>query len=255
MRAAWLVLTLAWLAAPGVLASPPEPTAEPVWLDPVVPMHLADRLWPLPLGGRLGWATTSAVNPDSRHAPARVFLLRGSGIFLTPDYGKLCTRLRQAGLWAEDLRSVGDHWVCRRLIAEHHSGRLGGPVILVGHSRGGRHVLSAAHELQKAGVTVDLVICLDVALPSAVPGNVVQALNVYLTHHRLYPAGALGAAAGSAAHIENLDLSAPDSPIDGRGLHHLNLTASPAVQDLIVERILQVARDRPGPIVASSVEH
>src|SRR5262245_49139508 len=109
MRAAWLAMMLAWLAVPGVLANPPDPTtsvpgpAEPVWLDPVAPMHLADRLWPLPLGGRLGWATTSAANPGSRYAPARVFLLRGSGIVFSPDYGKLCTRLREAGLWAEDL--------------------------------------------------------------------------------------------------------------------------------------------------------
>ncbi len=173
-----------------------------------------------------------------------MFLLRGSGMIFSPDYGTLCTRLRRAGLWAEDLRSVGDHWLCEWLIAEQRAGRRQGPIVFVGHSRGGRHILYAARELEKAGVTVDLVVCLDVALPPEVPSNVKRAVNVYLARHRLYPAGTLVCARGSAAHIENLDLTAPDSPIDGRGLNHFNITANPAVQDLVVARIMQVARGR-----------
>jgi pimeloyl-ACP methyl ester carboxylesterase len=209
----------------------------------MTPPHLVDRLWPMPFGGRVSWATTAVPNPDPREARARVFLLRGAGVVLTPEFGSLCTRLRQAGLWAEDLRSVGDHWTCERLIAEQRADRLRGPIILVGHSRGGRHVLHAAQELDKAGIRVDLVVCLDVAMPATVPSNVAAAVNVYLGRHRLYPAGSLAAAPNAKTRIENIDLSGPDAPIDAQGLNHLNITANSAIQDLVVERILQAVRE------------
>jgi pimeloyl-ACP methyl ester carboxylesterase len=247
------LLMIASLAVPALAANPPDavPTsavsdpASPAWDIPLTPPHLVDQIWPLPFGGRMSWATTLAPNPDPRHAHARVFLLRGTGVVFSPEFGSLCTRLRQAGVWAEDLRSVGDHWLCERLIAEHRAGRLRGPIVLVGHSRGGRHVLDAARTLQTAGVTVDLIVCLDVALPPTVPGNVIQAINLYLSGPRLYPAGTLVSAPGSKAQIENLDLKGPLSPVAAHGLHHLNITASPAVQELVVERILQVARAAP----------
>jgi hypothetical protein len=40
--------------------------------------------------------------------------------------------------------------------------------------------------------------------------------------------------------IENIDLDAPDAPVSGAGLHHLNITASAGVQDWLVDRILGV---------------
>jgi hypothetical protein len=246
-----LVLTILGLAVPPLAANPPEPTplvpvshsTAPSCELPIPPPHLANQLWPLPFGGRLSWATTAVANPDYRRAAARVFLLRGTGVVFSPEFGSLSSRLRRAGLWTEDLRAVGDRWVCERLIADHRAGRLGGPIVLVGHSRGGRHILAAARELEKAGITVDLLVCVDTALAPAVPGNVAKAVNVYLSGPRLYPASALVSAPGSRASIENVDLRDPRSPIGAHRLNHLTITADPAVQELVVERILEVVHD------------
>ncbi len=93
---------------------------------------------------------------------------------------------------------------------------------------------------------MDLIVCLDVALPPAVPGNVGEAMNVFMTHHRVYPAGTLASAPGSPAHIDNVDLSEAGSLISAHGVHHFNITARPAVQDLVVQRILQVAEQARG---------
>jgi hypothetical protein len=38
--------------------------------------------------------------------------------------------------------------------------------------------------------------------------------------------------------VTNLDLDAPGSPIDPAGLHHLNITASPAVQAWVLGQVL-----------------
>src|SRR5436190_21529640 len=142
-------------------------------------MRLSAWLWPFPFGVRLGWATARTPNPDPTQSRGRVFLLRGNGVVFSPGFGRMCAALRRAGVWAEDLRCVGDRWACRRLSADHRQGLLRGPVIFVGHSCAGRYSLHAADVLRTAGVGVDLVVCLDVALPLPVPANVKRALNLY----------------------------------------------------------------------------
>ncbi|HTU91271.1 MAG TPA: hypothetical protein VMF69_14420 [Gemmataceae bacterium] len=202
-------------------------------------IRLSRLLWPFPFGVRLGWLSTSASNPDPGRARGWVFLLRGNGIVFSRGFRVLCDELRRCGVWAEDLRCIGDRWACRHLRAEQQAGRLRQPIIFVGHSCGGRYSLYGAHELQKAGITVDLIVCLDVALPPPVPGNVKCALNLYRAGPRLYPARPLIAAPGSSAEITNIELNAADSPINANGLHHLNITDSPTVQALVLARILE----------------
>jgi hypothetical protein len=213
-------------------------------------LRLSAWLWPFHFGVRLGWASARVPNPDPCRARGRVFLLRGNALVFSAGFGALCDELRRAGLWAEDLRCVGDRWACRTLVADRDAGRLRGPVIFVGHSCGGRYALHAARKLETEGIRVDLVVCLDVALPQEVPGNVGRAVNLYLTRWRLYPARPLRPAPGSTAVIENLDLNASDSPVDARGLHHLNLTASPGVRALVRERVLATVRAGPVPQAA-----
>ena len=201
-------------------------------------MRLAALLWPFPFGVRLGWATTSVPNPDIRQARARAFLLRGQAVVFSRGFGPMCDRLRRENIWAEDLRGVGDCWVRRRLIADREAG-LSGPVILVGHSCGARYSLFSAHELARRGIAVELIVCVDAAIPYTVAANVRHAANLYRSRGRIYPARPLVAAPGSAARITNVDLDAEDAPIAPAGLHHLNMTGSRAVQDWIVARVLE----------------
>jgi hypothetical protein len=254
-RAVWIVMA-GWLVGP-CLAEPTSseetPDNMPSILNTIraravvglatVP-YCVDLAWQLPFGSRVSWLTTTAANPDPQHAPAHVFLVRGSGSLFSPGFGELCTRLRQAGIWAEDLGSAGDRWICQHLRSEQRAGQLSRSVVLVGHSRGGRHVIDAACELQKADIVVDLLVCVDVALPPTVPGNVRQVLNVYTTQQWLYSPEPLRQSVGANTRIENLDLGDPRSPLNVPGLHHLNITANSLVQELIMERILKVASER-----------
>jgi hypothetical protein len=73
-----------------------------------------------------------------------------------------------------------------------------------------------------------------------VAANVEQAVHYYRSRRRLYPARALNAAAKSQALIENIDLDSADSPLQQSGLHHLNMTAHPAVQQFILQHILGI---------------
>ena len=199
--------------------------------------RLTTWTWPFAFGVGLGWLTVRTPNPDCLSARGRVYCLRGQGILFSSGLGWLCETLRQENIWAEDLRCMGDRWVVRQLRQDLEQDALRGPLILVGHSAGGRAALFAAQQLENWKLTVDLVVCIDVAYPPPVPGNVKRAVNVYRGQGRIYPAGPLVPAPGSRCDIHNLDLDCPTSPIKERGLNHLNITSNPGVQRVLLQHI------------------
>ncbi len=199
-------------------------------------MRLSAYLWPFAFGTRIGWATTRVPNPAQ--ALGQAYLLRGNGIVFSRGFGLLCDDLRRAGFRAEDLRCVGDRWARRELLAAPPAG----PVVFVGHSCGGRYALHAAAALERHGVAVDLLVCIDVAFPPPVPANVRRAVHLYRSRRRLYPAGVLRPAPGSRAEIQNHDLDAPAAPVSPAWLHHLNITASPALRAFVLAQALETLR-------------
>jgi hypothetical protein len=200
--------------------------------------------WPFTFGVRLGWATVSTPNPAN--AIGRAYFLRGQCAVFSRGFGVLCNQLRHAGLWTEDLRCVGDRWVRKHLLADHQAGRLRGPLILGGHSCGGRYALFTAQQLARHGINVDLLICVDIAAPYDVAANVRHAVHIYRSRRRIYPARPLRPAAGSTARITNLDLDAGESPISPAWLHHLNITTSAGVQKWILGQIFEAVASSQG---------
>jgi hypothetical protein len=192
---------------------------------------------------RLGWATARVPNPAPPRVPGRVFFFRGQGIVFSRGFGMMCAELRRRGVWAEDLRCRGDTWAVRQVIADQQRF----PVVFVGHSCGGRSALFAAEELSAVGVEVRLLVCIDVTLPPPVPGNVRRAINLRRTRRRLYPAMPLVAAPGARSVIDNIDLDAADSPIDPRGVCHLNISSRPGVRSFVVGRIVEALGVEPRP--------
>jgi pimeloyl-ACP methyl ester carboxylesterase len=217
-------------------------------------LRVSALTWPFPFLVRLGWATAGVPNPPIEQARGRVYLLRGNGIVFSRGFGTMCARFRRAGLWAEDLRCVGDLWVRRQVFRDHAAGRLSGPLILIGHSCGGRYALWTAHQLEQAGIVVDLLVCVDVApMPHRVPGNVRRAIHLYRSRWRLYPARPLRPDPGSAAVIDNIDLDAPTTPIHACFLHHLNITASSVVQEWIIDEVMRTAGCTEGDFQAAGL--
>jgi hypothetical protein len=200
-------------------------------------MRIPDPTRFVPCLVRLGWATTTVPNPEPHRARGRVYFFRGQALVFSRGFGRMCDELRRQGVWAEDLRCRGETWACRHILADRRAGKLHGPVIFVGHSCGGRSTVFAAQRLQAAGVGVELIVCLDTAVPPPVPANVRRAVHLYWAGPRLYPARPLVAAPGVVPVIENIDQGAAESPIAAAGLWHMNITASPAVQAFVTERV------------------
>jgi hypothetical protein len=184
--------------------------------------------------------------PDPGDSPGRVYLVRGQGWVFSSGWRALRDRLREAGVRAEDLSDRAGDRVVKEVLADHQAGRLAGPIVFVGHSRGGRQSLAAAERLARSGVPVELILTTDVAVPPPVPAGVRRAVNLYLTHKRLYPARPLHPAPDSPAVVKNIDLNAADSPTPPRGLNHLNITDSPALQEYLFRQIMEVMRTNSG---------
>lgn len=168
----------------------------------------------------------AAARPEGLSPAGRVVLIRGQGRVFSGGWGTLAGRLRAAGVWADDVPDR-DGGVAERLLSERRAGLWRGPLILVGHSRGGRQALRAAGELAAAGQPTDLLITVDVAWPPPVPPGVRAAINLRLTRGRIYPAAALSPAPGATAAITEIDLDSPDSPVGRVVADHLSVTDDP----------------------------
>ena len=199
-------------------------------------MRLTALTWPFPFGVRLGWATCSVPNPTPGEEVGRVYLLRGMGAVFSVGFGRIADALRRAGWWTEDLRCVGDVWLRKHLRKEKAAGRLRGPLVFVGHSCGGRYALYSAQQLAQDGIQVDLLMCVDVAWAFPVAANVRQAVHLYRSRWRLYPAKPLLPAPGANPRIANVDIDA-EPTLRGWGMCHLNVTAYATVQEAILTRI------------------
>ena len=194
-------------------------------------------LWPFPFGLSVDWLTVNAANPERKSARGRVYCLRGQGIVFSPGMALICEKLRPEGYYCRDLRCMGDALVVRETRTDRARGIPLCPIILAGHSAGGRAAIHASAQLASLGIPVALLITVDVAIPPVVPSNVRRAINIYRTNQRIYPAGPLHCSPDSETLIENMDLDSPQSPIHQPGIHHLNITSIPAIQNLILDAI------------------
>ncbi|MFT3881007.1 MAG: alpha/beta hydrolase [Gemmatales bacterium] len=192
--------------------------------------------WAFPVAARMGWLTTTVTNPSLPAAHGLAYLFRGNGTIFTPGYGRLTDQLRGQGLWAEDLTCNGLSWAMRH-VTKNHGSR---PIILIGHSCGGRRCLRLATLLESVGISIDLLICIDVAFTQPVPTNVRKAIHLYRSQWRFYPARPLIPATGIASLIENIDLDQPHAPFPGTWLNHFNITGNEALQRWIINEVTQL---------------
>jgi len=196
--------------------------------------------WAFPAAARMGWLTTTVPNPTTCNGSGLAYLFRGNGTLFTPGFGRLTDQLRRQYLWAEDLTCNGINWAYRHLIKTP----VNGPIILIGHSRGGRRLLKLATFLEQAGITVDLLFCIDVAFPPPVPANVRRAVHLYRSRWRLYPARPLVACPDSSSEIENIDLDQQDAPFPGTWLNHFNITGNEPLHQWIGNAVKQLQQRR-----------
>lgn len=158
-----------------------------------------------------------------------------------PDLGEFEGRLDDEGVFTTVVYPDAHKAIAERLIAARNTGRLQGPVVIVGYSCGADKALVVSRRLGQRGIVVDKLVLVEAHEGGRVPGNVRECLNIFKPQPWCewcsWYSGCPVLAENPATQLVNYDIREYN---DGRydGDNHFTLTANPYLQDLMLDEIL-----------------
>jgi hypothetical protein len=174
-------------------------------------------------------ATSAAADTSSITPRGRVYLFRGAlGLIFSRGMDRLTEKLQRAGLTAD----VYEFTICSLITsnAVDTYKRDPAPIILIGHSMGGRCALQFAETLQAENIPVSLIVTIDPAhLSPEVPTNVERFINIFLSKDVL-GGGNIKAVQGFPGHFASYDLDRHDEVL------HISIDKMDAIHQQIVAK-------------------
>jgi Alpha/beta hydrolase family/LysM domain len=220
MTAAMLVCAGAELATAGPIAALGQPTTQ----------GNGHRPQPKDTPG----PAVAALPPPADAAPivprGRAYLFRGAmGLIFSRGMDRLTEKIERAGVTA----NVYEFTICSLIagpaIDEYR--RDPAPIILIGHSMGGRCALQFAEKLRDEGIPVSLVVTIDPAhLSPDVPLNVERFINIFLSKDVL-GGGDIKPAPGFQGNYASYDLDRHDE------VSHITIDKMDQVHQQLVAKI------------------
>jgi hypothetical protein len=119
------------------------------------------------------------------------------------------------------------------------------PLVIIGHSLGGRMCGWTSRKMMRCGQRVPLIIIVDANLFQSIPRNVDKCLNLYVTNK-------LGVFHGSPVHgetpstqIVNWDVSRGQPSMFVGGINHFNIDATAWIHEIIIKELDATFRPTP----------
>jgi len=126
-----------------------------------------------------GFGTVVGCGDAAAGSRAHVYLFRG--LFgMSPGMDALAEKLNRRGIHAT-VHGYGETSTLAAAAAELYKSGREAPIILIGHSSGGREILPMAAQLGRAGVPVALVVPIDAPSTTPPSANVRRVINLYLS--------------------------------------------------------------------------
>jgi pimeloyl-ACP methyl ester carboxylesterase len=178
-------------------------------------------------------AAEPSTEPPPDPSRTHVYLFRGAlGLIFSRGMDKLATQIQRTGATA----SVYEFTVCSLItsttIEEYKRNPF--PIILMGHSMGGRCALQFAESLKDEGIPVSLVVTIDPAhLSPSVPTNVARFINIFLSKDWL-GGGDIKPVEGFKGHYASYDLQQ-------HGELHINIDKVDDIHQQIAAKVAEVA--------------
>lgn len=184
--------------------------------------------------------------------PGHLYAMRGFlGIFST-GMDKLANKLNtdhivaSAGV-ADEARDALRHFLIQETIA----GRLTGPLILVGHSWGADDQIRIARSLGRSGIKVALLLLIDPVTPPKIPPNVIRCVDIYKSHPLtdfvpLWRGVSVYAANPAVTNLTVINLSTADVSFNTSDVNHINISAVPGVQKMMMHYIIDALKRGAG---------
>ena len=175
-----------------------------------------------------------AAEPSSEPLRARVYLFRGAlGPIFSRGMDRLAEKIERAGVKAD----VYEFTVCSLVAAAaiEDFRKDAAPIILIGHSMGGRCALQFAEQLQAAGISASLVATIDPAHMSPdVSLNVERFINIFLSKDIL-GGGDIKPAQGSKGSYASYDLA------ERSEVSHISIDKMDTIHQQLIAKILRIA--------------
>ena len=179
-----------------------------------------------------------SAEPSSGPAPdlsrTRVYLFRGAlGLIFSRGMDKLATRMQRTGATVHVYEFTICGLIASTAIEDYKRDPF--PIILMGHSMGGRCALQFSEKLQDQGIPVSLVVTIDPAhMSPSVPTNVARFINIFLSKDVL-GGGDIRPVEGFKGHYASYDLQQHDE------VRHINIDKMDAVHQQLAAKVAEVA--------------
>ncbi len=185
-----------------------------------------------------GAASAAAVAPSASDPlpivpRGRAYVFRGAlGPIFSTGMDRLSEKIERAGIPATTYEFTLCPLIASKAIESYRQDPA--PIILIGHSMGGRCALQFSEKLQEEGIPVSLVVTIDPAhLSPDVPANVERFINIYLSKNVL-GGGDIKPVAGFPGHYASYDVEQHDE------ISHITIDKVDAIHQQLVTKILQL---------------
>jgi LysM repeat protein len=188
-------------------------------------------------------AAVPAKQPSSDQPRARAYLFRGAlGPIFSRGIDRLGAELRHAGITANVYEFTRCDAIADTAIAAYRQNPA--PIVLIGHSMGGRCGLQFAEKLQARHIPVSLLVTIDPAhLSPDVPLNVERFINIFLANSIL-GGGNIQPAPGFQGHYASYDLS------QHGGVFHITIDKIETIHRQLVDKIVDLTATPATPATA-----
>jgi hypothetical protein len=199
-------------------------------------------------------ASRSAMAQDcTPQGPPRILVLRGVFEIFSLGMNDLAEKLRCRGYDA-----TSTSWSLALFSMDCSGDR---PLIVIGHSLGGRMCGWTSRLMKSCGHRVPLLIVVDANLLTSIPSNVDECLNLYVTNNFGIFHGSPVYAESPETHIVNWDVSRGQPSMFLGGVNHFDIDATDWVHNIIIREIecrfplcLAVEGDVGEPLAASDLK-
>ncbi len=187
------------------------------------------RSTPATASGPLTPSEPAAVVPR-----ARVYLFRGAlGPIFSTGMDRLAEKIVRAGIPARTYEFTLCPLIASMAVDKYRQDPA--PIVLIGHSMGGRCALQFSEKLQEEGIPVSLVVTIDPAhLSPDVPANVERYINIFLSKNVL-GGGDIKPVAGFPGHYASYDVQQHDE------ISHITIDKVDTIHEQLLTKILQLS--------------
>ena len=175
-----------------------------------------------------------AAEPSPMLPRGRAYLFRGAmGLIFSRGMDRLTEKIERAGITANVYEFTVCDLVAGAAIETYKQDPA--PIILIGHSMGGRCALQFSEKLRDEGIPVSLVVTVDPAhLSPDVPLNVERFINIFLSKDVL-GGGDIKPTQGFKGHYASYDMAQHDE------ISHITIDKMDDIHQQLVAKIVQLA--------------